>query len=315
MNAPLDVLVLGCGAIGVTTAVVLQEAGHRVRIWARDEPPNTTSSVAAAFWYPYRVHPALRVVAWARQSFDDFAALATSAPDAGVVRRPALELLARPGAPSWAAALPSFRPARPEELPPGHRAGVVFDSFVVETPRYLPWLRRRFLAAGGVIERRVLERPDEALAAADAVVHCAGLGARGLAPDPAVYPVRGQLLRVDNPGLDRVIVDEESGPITYIVPRQEDVILGGTSDEGATDLTPDPGCGAAILERCVALEPRLRGVRVLGDLVGLRPCRPEVRLERDLAAPRPLVHNYGHGGAGITLSWGCAREAAALLLA
>jgi D-amino-acid oxidase len=68
-----------------------------------------------------------------------------------------------------------------------------------------------------------------------------------------------------------------------------------------------------ILRDCAAVEPRLNGARVVGHQVGLRPFRPQVRLEAEATGDGPLVvHNYGHGGAGITLSWGCAREAAAL---
>ena len=70
-----------------------------------------------------------------------------------------------------------------------------------------------------------------------------------------------------------------------------------------------------ILRDCAAIEPRLTGARVLAHRVGLRPARPTVRLEAEPAAPGggpPIVHNYGHGGAGVSLSWGCAREAAAL---
>jgi D-amino-acid oxidase len=73
-----------------------------------------------------------------------------------------------------------------------------------------------------------------------------------------------------------------------------------------------------ILRDCAAVEPRVTGVRVLSHRVGLRPFRPQVRLEAESpGAARGghgpvVVHNYGHGGAGITLSWGCARDAAAL---
>ena len=59
-----------------------------------------------------------------------------------------------------------------------------------------------------------------------------------------------------------------------------------------------------------------REARVITERVGLRPCRPEVRLEAEtLPGGRVLWHNYGHGGAGVTLSWGCARELTAALTA
>src|SRR5690606_37847565 len=95
-------------------------------------------------------------------------------------------------------------------------------------------------------------------------------------------------------------------------PRGDDVILGGTSEVGAWSTAADPTTTAAILERCAALEPRLRGAAILEVLVGLRPCRSEVRLGREVIGEAAVIHNYGHGGAGVTLSWGCAAEAAAL---
>jgi D-amino-acid oxidase len=71
---------------------------------------------------------------------------------------------------------------------------------------------------------------------------------------------------------------------------------------------------AAIIERCADLVPELRGVEVLEHLAGLRPVRPTVRLEAEPATgdtPR-VIHNYGHGGSGITLAWGCADDVAEL---
>jgi D-amino-acid oxidase len=97
------------------------------------------------------------------------------------------------------------------------------------------------------------------------------------------------------------------------VPRSQDIVLGGTAQEGDERLAPDQATAAAILERCARLEPRLRGAEVLEHKVGLRPGRPSVRLEAERRAGGLLVHNYGHGGAGVTLSWGCADEVARLI--
>jgi D-amino-acid oxidase len=153
-------------------------------------------------------------------------------------------------------------------------------------------------------------------AGADLVVNCAGLGARELIGDGAVYPVRGQIVRVTNPGLTLSVRDEHHpGGRAYVHPRQDDCILGGTLDEGRWDTTVDMAVGAAIIERCWDLVPALRGARVLEHVVGLRPGRSTVRLEEDepLSSGARVVHNYGHGGAGVTLSWGCAREVVALV--
>jgi D-amino-acid oxidase len=83
--------------------------------------------------------------------------------------------------------------------------------------------------------------------------------------------------------------------------------------EGATGTEPDPEVEAAILARACALVPELRGQPVLSRAVGLRPGRPTVRLERLDVGGRPVVACYGHGGAGVTLSWGCAAEVASLV--
>ena len=87
------------------------------------------------------------------------------------------------------------------------------------------------------------------------------------------------------------------------------MILGGTATAGDDNIDPDPAVAAAIVERCARIEPRLLSARVIGHRVGLRPARPTVRLERE----GRIVHNYGHGGAGVTLSWGCARYVTTLI--
>ncbi|WP_436790744.1 FAD-dependent oxidoreductase [Yinghuangia sp. YIM S10712] len=77
---------------------------------------------------------------------------------------------------------------------------------------------------------------------------------------------------------------------------------------------PWPRIGDAIIRRCTAYAPALRESRVLEYRVGLRPVRPEVCLVEEDASPGRLLHNYGHGGAGFTLSWGCAAEITAMVL-
>ena len=136
-----------------------------------------------------------------------------------------------------------------------------------------------------------------------------------MVPDPSVYPVRGRIVRVGNPGLTVSVRDElHPGGRAYVHPRTADCILGGSLEEGEWDTAVDPVAGAAIVERCADLVPALRDAAVLEQVVGLRPGRPAVRLEVEERSRGPwIVHNYGHGGSGITLSWGCAREVAAVV--
>jgi D-amino-acid oxidase len=295
------VIVVGAGVVGLSCAVRLLEAGHRVDVLARDLPLETTSAVAAAIWYPYRALPQDRVTAWSGASYAEFVGLAGE-PDTGVRMLTGTEVLAeRTPDPWWRTAVPSLD--RETALPPGYRDGWTFVTPVVEMPVYLRWLTARVEVLGGTLTRMNLPGLPEA----ELVVNCAGLGARLMAADRSVVPVRGQVVVVEQVGLERWWLDS-AGP-TYVVPRSRDIIVGGTDDEGDWSRTPSPETAQAILSRATRLVPELEGATVLRHKVGLRPVRPAVRVERQGA----VVHCYGHGGAGVTLSWGTADEVVALV--
>ena len=296
------VLVVGAGVIGLTSAVRLLEAGHRVDVVARDLPLETTSAVAAALWYPYLVSPPDRVAAWARTSYAAFEELAAD-PGTGVTMRTGTELLREPAPdPWWLSGVRSLE--RETALPPGYADGWTFVAPVVDMPVHLRWLVGRIQGLGGTLTRMNLSAlPDDGCV----VVNATGLGSRHFGADPAVVPVRGQVVVVEQVGLDRWLLDTV-GP-TYVVPRTDEVVLGGTDVEGEWSRTPDPAVAEGILHRAAALVPELEGARVLRHKVGLRPSRPTVRLER----VGNVVHCYGHGGAGVTLGWGCAQDVVGLV--
>lgn len=286
--------------MGLTCAVRLLEDGHRVDVLARDLPLETTSSVAAALWYPYRAYPFERVTAWSARTYEVFAGLVGA--ESGVSLRRGTEVFTDPpDLPWWASAVPDLE--RTPDVPAPYAAGLTFTAPVVEMPVYLRWLLGRIDALGGTVTRMILKHLPEH---ADVVVNASGLGARLTAADSSVLPVRGQVVLVSQVGLDRWWLGED-GP-TYIVPRSGDIVVGGTSDEGQWDRKPSDVVAKEILQRATELVPQLRSAKVLGHRVGLRPARPSVRLERE----GNVVHCYGHGGAGVTLSWGCADEVAAL---
>ncbi|MBV1862152.1 MAG: FAD-binding oxidoreductase [Nannocystaceae bacterium] len=307
------VIVLGAGVCGLTTATVLAETGHAVQVLAAALSPNTTSNVAAAFWYPYRTLPSKRSVRRAITSYRQFAQLC-SVPQAGVSMRRAFDFSRhRLPRPWWAEAVRGLVPVEPMDAPPGFEHGWCFDAPVIDTRAYLPYLMQRFRDAGGSVETHRVESFTD-LPGTDPVINCCGLGARTLCDDTALHPIRGQLVHVDNPGLEHVLLDEhDGGGIAYAVPRGDHIVLGGTAIEHDDDLRVRPDETDAIVNRCAELDPRLRAAARLDVVVGLRPGRHDVRLERDPAADRVIIHNYGHGGAGVTLSWGCAHEVRGLL--
>lgn len=308
------VLVVGAGVVGLTTAVHLAEGGHRVDVVGRDLPQESTSAVAAALWYPYLATPRDRVIGWAARSYEVFAQLARD-PASGVRMLAGTEVSrCATGAPWWRDAVPGLRHVTPTDgLPTGYVEGWRLLAPVVDMPVYLNWLRGRLEALGGTVTRLGLAAlPPAGPGGADRVVNCAGLGARLLAADHTVVPVRGQVVVVAQVGLEEwwLASATDDAPI-YVVPRPSTVIVGGTEEHGEWSRTPDRATAHEILERARALVPALSGAAVLRHKVGLRPSRPEVRLEGDGG----VVHCYGHGGAGVTLSWGCAEEVADLLSA
>lgn len=300
----MRVLVVGAGVVGLSCAVRLLEAGHRVDVLARDLPRETTSAVAAAVWYPYRAEPRDRVAAWGHRTYEVLAGLAGQGVPGVVLRRTTEVVAGTDAEPWWAASVPCLTRV---PAPAGYVAAWGFQAPVVEMPVYLDWLAGRVGELGGTLTRHVLPVLP---AGGDVVIDAAGLGARLLGRDPSVLPVRGQVVRLAQWGLEQAWLDG-SGP-TYVVPRAHDVVVGGTDEEGDWSRTPSPTAAADILARAARLVPEVATARVLSHRVGLRPARPAVRLERDADDPR-VVHCYGHGGAGVTLSWGCADEVVALV--
>jgi D-amino-acid oxidase len=312
-NLP-ETIVVGCGVSGLSCGIRLLEHGFPVTIYARELPPHTTSDVAGAIWYPYRAYPLERVLQWGRATLDEFYRL-MSVPVSGVRPIAFLEVFEQPTPdPWWKDVVRRFRGAAPDELPPGYRDGYVMEIPLVETPTYMPYLLARLQQLGGRIEQRTVALLSDLYGDNRLIVNCAGVGAKALTGDPDLYPIRGQLMRVRAPTITRGVMDEAGRlALAYVIPRSQDCVLGATTDDARWDRDVDLRASEDILQRCRQLDPALANADVLGHGVGLRPGRKAVRLEIEhISDTCALIHNYGHGGAGFTLSWGCADEVAQL---
>jgi len=308
----VEVLVVGAGVTGLTTALALAEAGVSVRVVTKDPVDSTLSVAAGAIWGPYMVAHE-HGLDWALQTLDRLSAYGGD-PVTGVEMVDGIEAARTPiEPPKWTDALPNFRRCRLDELPGNCRSGWEYTAAIVNMPMYLAFLeqelrRRRIVPEIGPVTSLTALRQEAAV-----VVNCTGLAAKELVPDPEVEPIRGELVVVNNPGITRFFLEHEEEPphLTYFLPQGDTVIMGGTAEHGRRDLAPDPGTAEAIRARCAVIEPKLADARILSVRVGVRPHRRVLRVERD---GQGIVHNYGHGGSGLTLSWGCASYVRDLIL-
>jgi D-amino-acid oxidase len=314
------IAIIGAGVSGLTCGVLFAERGCRTAIFAKEVGQQTTSGAAAAVWFPYHVEPAERVIPLALETYQVLLDLARF-PETGVSIIESRQFL-RTGEieiPDWAIPL-GAQPipaatalcAVPDRLQAGgynFASGFSLRTPLMDTTIYLDYLAARFQKAGGEIHANVgFEKLEDVDTKFDLVINCAGIGARELVGDHDVEPNRGQVALVPGiKGLTCAIVCDDA-PLMYAIPRTNDCVFGGTN-ELSDNLTADPATTSRIVAECSRVL-NIGKPTVLAERVGLRPFRRSgVRLERDqLRDGRSVIHNYGHGGAGFTLSWGCARE-------
>lgn len=307
----MDVLVVGAGVIGLTTAVCLAECGARVRVWTAEWPRNTTSAAAGAVWGPVAVEPGFT---WSLITRDELTTL-TGIPGTGVRFCRGRELSDLSSAlPPRAAEMAYLQAIPRDELSNGMLAGVWTTTLAIDLPTYLNYLTTRLAKVGVEIELRHVESLAETTAVASAVVNCTGVGASKLVGDHQLHAVRGQQVVVENPGLDEFYCEAgKAAEWASYIPHGESVVLGGVAMLDDWNRLPDDAVADGIIRRCAAIEPRLGTARVIEYRVGLRPHRSIPRLAAETIGEVRCVHNYGHGSMGVSMSWGAARAACVLL--
>ncbi|WP_062434176.1 FAD-dependent oxidoreductase [Herbidospora daliensis] len=304
-----DVVVVGGGVVGLTTAIALNEAGLRAVVWTAEVPRQTTSAVAGALLGgPVMTEPRDDAVRWQKTGLEIFGELAARAHTGVTAARGRLVTQMDGGTPPWAHDLPGFAECSPDELA-GFKAGFWITSPIADMPCYLDYLVDRLCRSGGDLEICTVASLEQPTSHAPIVVNCAGVAGGTLACDDSVTPVRGQHVVVENPGLTEFFYEGGfADDWTGFFPHGDRVVLGGNARKGDWNLEPDEAQTADILRRCAEVEPRLADARVIKVDVGLRPARPSIRLEEQQVDQGRLIHNYGHGGVGVSMSWGCALD-------
>lgn len=311
-----NITVIGCGISGMTTGICLLEAGYKVTIITEKFPHNTTSAKAAAIWFPYQIKPQNKANQWSLVTYTKFEELA-QLEGSGVSMNPLIIYLEKGTEAWWKNALPKekLKKLPPEELPVQYPEGYQAIVPLSETHIYLNYLLNHFKAIGGIIEPGKITDISKIAKKSFAVINCTGLGSRELMTDREMYPIYGQIVKIDkqegiiSTSIEYSVIDPPDEHVAYIISRSDCIVLGGTAIKNREDSSTEDQFTPGIIARCKQLAPKLSDVKIQSVVAGLRPGRTSVRLEREAN----IIHNYGHGGGGYTVSWGCAYEVLSLV--
>ena len=300
-----NIAIVGAGICGLSTAYELLQAGYKVTLIAKEFSPNITSNKAAAFWFPYHIRNDERGIEWCKKSYSFFKE--KSADSLTGISMISIIKASKKGADdetSWLNYMPesSYSILSENEIPNGYEKGCKAIVPLIETQIFLPWLMNQIKEKGANIVQQEITDLQELEDNFDVVVNCSALGARQLCNDATVIPFRGQVVLLE-PGLPNYIFLDNQTP-SYIVPRKDATIVGGTYEEGVYDAITEEQSLQEILQKAYTILPALKQRKVIGSWAGLRPFRNLVRLEKE----GNIIHNYGHGGSGFTLSFGCAKQ-------
>ena len=313
MRAAVGYKIIGAGVSGLTVGIEFLENGCKeVELISYDFHPNINSSVAAAVWVPYKVEPVSRAKEWCAVSFRKFQELARD-DSTGVSWINCTQVYKKEDVTiDWMSLTRQVE--SPKYLSESYKTVVTNRIPLIDTTFYMEWLMKKFISLGGKVTHKKVKHLSELCQPETIIVNCSGLGSRELASDESLSSVSGQILTARLPqGLESAIgYDENPEELTYVVPRRKSqtVIIGGTAIENDEDSHPDEILAKKIWARAIKLCPQLAKVdrSTVKHVKGFRPVRPSVRVELEMIHGTPVIHNYGHGGGGFAISWGCAKE-------
>ena len=321
------IAVVGAGIAGLSTANLLVQSPYKplVTILADKFSPNTTTDLAGAIIWPLEGNLGssdTRREGWIRITFQYLYSLFSSplAGRLGISLIPTYEIFdGEREDPWWKDCVLGFRHVGASEMEtlhyPANKSCWSFSTMIMQCGSFLAWQMEQFKANGGRVVQKRLKSLQEIDGQYDVIVNCTGLGSKELVNDDQVYPVRGQTIIVKAPWVKHAFSYTEDDKVIDVLPRADNVLLGGTEDIGDWSEHVDPLVSKGIMERCCKYFPGLSTAPVIREVVGLRPGRKTVRLEVDNTITKcsTVIHNYGHQGQGVTFCRGCALDAVKLV--
>lgn len=318
--------------MGFTSALRLLQLGYKdVTLIAETFAPIPSKSSPAVFrpaWMGKT--PTESVVRWGVDSQKEFSRLARYGSETGILPTMHVEFFKAEAGPeaakpdsALAQVMPGFRPVTDLEKNtycPDAAGGWAYSTFMVEGSRFLKYLESQARSLGLQIIMSKVEGDAQSEAWCR---HAASISKRpscrifvnamGIGGGPECYPIRGDLVLVRAPYV-KLAVGEYS-PVdhdrpTYVYPRRDHVVLGSFYLEGDGGKDERPDNVADIIKRCSEFVPELKTAPVIGVVPCIRPGRKDgVRLDRvEVTGGFHVINNYGHGGGGMSISWGCAME-------
>ena len=326
-----QIAVVGAGVIGCGVAVLLTERFQDaavVTLISEEFTPNTTSDASGAIMIPFDVRKGgsqnedddisnAKIRKWTKDTFNYLDELYTSK-DANLINIQLVQGyyadIDRGSDPWWKEFTPGFRHVETDEidrmkLPTRFKHIYAFSTYIMSCLSYLPWMMDKFIRNGGIVKQRKVHNISE-LSSYDIVINCAGLGSNELFGDSSIYPVRGDAISIEAPWIKQFVFFIDKENYTYIFPRANDVLLGGTKGTNNWSKEPSEEEAESIMRRCCAVIPSISNAKRNWISAGLRPARETVRLDFEPAVNEgpPVIHCYGHGGQGVMLHWGCTLE-------
>ncbi len=306
------IAIIGAGISGLSVAYLLMNKKHQTEIFAKAFSPNITSDKAAAFWFPYHIRNDKRGMEWCRKSYEYYKRLSFVS-ETGVSMQKLTKVVRKDVEEEklWIDFMPqnSVRKLKSDELNEKYKEGYEVIVPLIETQIFLPWLQMQLKKHGVQFHEKEIHNFDAVKNDYDAVVNCSGLGSRELCNDKELMAVRGQVGLLSPKKELNIFLDTEK-PL-YVVPRKDAIIIGGTYEDGIEIETTESSIIKKLLNNAYYVFPDLRKQQFIGSWSGIRPYRLNVRVE--IEHNTNIIHNYGHGGSGFTLAFGCAEEVVRLI--